>query len=647
MDGLRSGNFSEDAFAGSGHCGAMAAVEAMEEDIEEEADNVKEPSDPEQFLAEPSQQPLAQALAPTQPSELAVHHKKVETLQRWLRTASRGLLVLTGPPGCGKATAVRCIATSLGQRLALLDSPAPTIESERALLNATHEPRVRSFARSLIHRTSFASGASLSLRKSSASSSSSSYPSQSSSACTQMHHRASDTPDGNQISPISHEVVLVEDLPYAANEEAEEHLASALASVATRGAVPTVLVLTDGIDHGRGASRGSAANQPSRCGIVDRLMRSGAKHIEFPAVNQTNMKKAISRLCDLRNVSIGKEAIQAIATDAQGDIRASTMALELYLAGSRQCNSSQLQQRQRRQRGTKRSARGYQKKGRVSSLPQQQQQQSPDTYVNIDLRLQSLHALGKILQHKRVDDIDLSLLPEGLVHPQFRRAPLRDDPDEVVKACGFSNQTIVSFLHEHYLRRLQNSSTHGEDSLELLQEVSDASRHLSDSALLMKHPRLWNSDAVHGSIGHLTASVAARGVMFSSTRASTGKADFQLQSPAENQLLFKAQENAESIRASAEAAFDGDIFACGCSSEAAVDIVPRLREIATASPSLASKLPCQLAYPKDNRLAVGPPDLRIGASEQQHQQVDRTRRRSCEQRQSVAEHEAVDEIESE
>ena len=130
-------------------------------------------------------------------------------------------------------------------------------------------------------------------------------------------------------------------------------------------------------------------------------------------------------------------------------------------------------------------------------------------------------------------------------------------------------------------------------------------------------------------------------------RASTGKADFQLQSPAESQLLFKAQENAESIRASAEAAFDGDIFACGCSSEAAVDIVPRLREIATASPSLASKLPCQLAYPKDNRLAVGPPDLQIGASEQQHQQVDRTRRRSCEQRQSVAEHEAVDEIESE
>ena len=65
--------------------------------------------------------------APRSVSELSVHRKKVEELQVWLRNAdaalqlglspSPRLLVLSGPTGSGKSTALSVVARAMGYEL--------------------------------------------------------------------------------------------------------------------------------------------------------------------------------------------------------------------------------------------------------------------------------------------------------------------------------------------------------------------------------------------------------------------------------------------------------------------------------------------------------------------------------------------------
>ncbi|KAJ3604262.1 hypothetical protein NHX12_029003 [Muraenolepis orangiensis] len=68
--------------------------------------------------------PWVDAHAPHSQAELAVHKKKIEEVENWMRThtdprtAKRGSIVLlTGPSGCGKTATVQVLATELGFRL--------------------------------------------------------------------------------------------------------------------------------------------------------------------------------------------------------------------------------------------------------------------------------------------------------------------------------------------------------------------------------------------------------------------------------------------------------------------------------------------------------------------------------------------------
>ncbi|XP_055538863.1 cell cycle checkpoint protein RAD17 isoform X2 [Wyeomyia smithii] len=69
-------------------------------------------------------------LAPKTVSDLAIHQKKIEELQQWFQTYARlketdpvAILLVSGPPGCGKSTAVKTIAAGLGYQVAEWTTP--------------------------------------------------------------------------------------------------------------------------------------------------------------------------------------------------------------------------------------------------------------------------------------------------------------------------------------------------------------------------------------------------------------------------------------------------------------------------------------------------------------------------------------------
>lgn len=537
--------------------------------------------------------PLSQKHTPHKPNELAVHSKKLHSLQLWQQSATCGLLLLSGPAGCGKRTAVQTISHELKQSVVMYDTPLPLLEQERHVLGTSYEPRMQDFVRWLKHATGFSSGASLSLSTSSS-------------------NNPTSTSVSKQTEPAtaqSTSIVLIDELPHSPTEQTEEELQAALVATATRSSVPTVLLLTDGTDLIKGSSRTTELGLPmARRGFLDRLQNAGAQHIELPAVNKTNMKGALQRICRLEDLSLSKDTLQHIMNESQGDIRAACMALELQLTGiSHVLRSTPVQQTRGVKRSRARTVKAKEKDESSQKGKMHERYAQPQAST-LDWRLHSLHALGKILQHKRLDDVSLHELPESLVSEHLRRAPLKDDPDSVLEACGFSHNTIVSFLHEHYLRRLRSYGSEG--SCELLHSLAAVSRHLSDSALLLKDANFLSNNLAHGHLGNLAVSIAARGIMFDAPALSSslGKDDFLLQAPQESKLRAKQGENAEAIQASAQAVFNGDMFACGSATEAAVDTVPLMREIAHSADPVAHCLPRELAHPtRDGSHAINPP----------------------------------------
>uniref|UniRef100_A0A1A7WCP3 RAD17 homolog n=1 Tax=Iconisemion striatum TaxID=60296 RepID=A0A1A7WCP3_9TELE len=59
--------------------------------------------------------------SPRSQAELAVHKKKVEEVEKWIKTHTNiskpGVLILTGPTGCGKTTTVQVLSLEMGVRV--------------------------------------------------------------------------------------------------------------------------------------------------------------------------------------------------------------------------------------------------------------------------------------------------------------------------------------------------------------------------------------------------------------------------------------------------------------------------------------------------------------------------------------------------
>ncbi|CAI8034285.1 Cell cycle checkpoint protein RAD17 [Geodia barretti] len=105
------------------------------------------------FSVEDSDMPWCQKHSPVSVSDLAVHKKKVAEVQQWLefalstphRTAGQLMLLLVGPPGCGKTTTVNTLARDMGCTILEWANPVTDVEPQPGDLVVYSESQTRLF----------------------------------------------------------------------------------------------------------------------------------------------------------------------------------------------------------------------------------------------------------------------------------------------------------------------------------------------------------------------------------------------------------------------------------------------------------------------------------------------------------------------
>jgi len=396
---------------------------------------------------------------PQRVSDLAVNSKKVEEVRQWLQDhqGKRGLLVLTGPAGCGKTACLTALCKELGLHIEEWINPVEQVDfGERpdekwipgdSIQYQGKNGQFKEWLRGAKYSNlSNASG----------------------------FNRA--------------KLILLEDLPGLAHMKGEEFL-DILAGVST---VPVVLIISDG-ENGK-KSKGALLPQ-------DWLMRVGAKTIAFNPVTSINMVKLLTRIALEESEKGGrkfrvpeKAALENLAESVGGDLRGAVNALQFS------CLNEVTDLREAfhsvnavASSKAKKKAGGQEGKGGKGS--------SLSKIGGRDQRLQLFHALGKVLYSKRGDVEESWKLPQLL--KKHARNQLQACPEEVVELSGMTSDSFCCFLH-HNVPPFYTD----------IHEFSRLADAFSEADLMLRE---WGTTGKM-SVSEYGGSVAARAVMFHNTK---------------------------------------------------------------------------------------------------------------------------------
>jgi len=399
---------------------------------------------------------------PQSVSDLAVNVKKVEEVRHWLRDrlGKRGMLVLTGPAGCGKTACVRALCGELGVHIEEWINPVEQVDyGERPEESWIPGDSIQYQGKTAQFKA-WIRGAKYSV--------------------------VSSTSDGSQTSKL----ILLEDLPGWAYTKGEEFLD--LLSGVSR--VPVVVIMSD---VGESGKKGKGALLPQ-----DWLTRVGAKTIAFNPVTTTNMVKLLTRIALEESQKGGrrfrvpeKAALENLAESVGGDLRGAINALQFSclneVADLREAFHSisavSSSKGKKKQEGGKKIGGGHSKIG------------------GKDQRLQLFHALGKVLYSKRDDVRESWDLP--LMLKKHARNQLQACPEEVIELSGMSSDSFTCFLH-------QNCPPFYTD----IQDFSLLAEAFSEADLLLRD---WGTTGKMN-VSDYGGSIAARAVMFHNTRPAQG-----------------------------------------------------------------------------------------------------------------------------
>ncbi|XP_053331335.1 cell cycle checkpoint protein RAD17 [Spea bombifrons] len=454
---------------------------------------------------------------PESQADLAVHKKKVEEVDAWLRAhigqGSRkqggSISLLTGPPGCGKTATVQVLAQEMGIQIQEWINP---IMQE---FKQNDEPEV--YNRGVGLQT---------------------FSGQSQTSLFQDFLLRANKYNKLQMigesSATDKKLILVDDMPNQFYRDPSS-LHDILRRFVRTGRCPLMFIISDSL------SGDSHQRRLFPKEIQDELCVS---NISFNPVAPTSMLKVLTRIATAEASGGGskcvipdKAALELLCTGCSGDIRSAINSLQFSALKDSSVASEFWSKKKGRTEKT--SSRGKHKK--KSEVPGEKTEQV-QAIGGKDASLFLFRALGKILYCKREAlpadtlpaDSDAYKLPAHL--SEHNRDLLLVLPESVVEKSHMNGELFNLYLHQNYL-----------DFFSDIDDVVRATEYLSAADVLTGD---WNSRSTLSVYG---SSVASRGIIHSNrarafANCQTGVGFRPLHKPQWLLVFKKHQENSLAAR---------------------------------------------------------------------------------------------------
>ncbi|XP_063819970.1 cell cycle checkpoint protein RAD17 [Pseudophryne corroboree] len=472
---------------------------------------------------------------PEAQTDLAVHKKKVEEVETWLRAhagqkQNGSILLLTGPPGCGKSTTILVLAKELGIEVQEWINP---------LMQEFKQDEPDVFCRDMGFQP---------------------YTSQSQSALFQDFLLRANKYNRLQMlgeSPCADsKVIIVDDMPNLFYRDPGS-LHDILRRFVKTGRCPLVFIVSDSL------SGDSHQRRLFPKEIQDELC---VCNISFNPVAPTSMMKVLTRIATAEAVASGgrliipdKNTLELLSSGSSGDVRSAINSLQFSaLKDAALPNDFWSKKKGKPTKLEKLSSKAKSKK---KSDKTGENDDDIQAIGGKDASLFLFRALGKILHCKReTPDMDSGYhkLPAHL--SQHDRDILLVLPEVVVEKSHMRSELFNLYLHQNYL-----------DFFSDIDDVVRASEYLSTADVLSGD---WN---FRSTLNVYSSSVASRGVIHAnSSRAfancQSGVGFRPLHKPQWLLVNKKYQENSHAAR---------ELFSIFCSSPLCLQtqVIPYLAKL--------------------------------------------------------------------
>uniref|UniRef100_A0A673JLZ5 AAA+ ATPase domain-containing protein n=1 Tax=Sinocyclocheilus rhinocerous TaxID=307959 RepID=A0A673JLZ5_9TELE len=423
-------------------------------------------------------EPWVDMYAPQSQAELAVHKKKVEEVETWLRVnldkSKKGgaILLLTGPSGCGKTATVRVLAKDLGFQIQEWSNPSTTSQYKAEdLFTQSFDPdsRFNSFHGS--SQTGLFQEFLLRANKYSR---------------LQM--------SGEKVTE-DRKIILIEEFPNQFYRQ-PGCLHDILRQFIKTGRCPLVLIVSDSL----------SGDKNSRLLFKDVLHELEIHSISFNPVAPTSMMKVLSRIVTIEagkssgRISVpDKGALDLLCSGSSGDIRSAINSLQ-FSSFTDSCLEKRLWASKKGKSTAKPVVRA---KGRSKSSKSTDMQVESQAIGGKDASLFLFRSFSTpIFKCFSPDYYDMlyimNCLPSHLTDHQ--RDKLLVDPELVIERSHMSGEFFNLFLHQNY-----------PDFFSDVEDIARASEYLSDADFLTAE---WSSRSTMLEYG---SSVATRGLMHSNS----------------------------------------------------------------------------------------------------------------------------------
>ncbi|XP_030367355.1 cell cycle checkpoint protein RAD17 isoform X4 [Strigops habroptila] len=411
-------------------------------------------------------------------NDLAVQKKKIEEVESWLKMhilqrqpKQRGsVLLLTGPPGCGKTATIQILAKDLGVQVQEWINPIS--------LDFTKEDLRNMFG----HDSNFHT-----------------FPSQAQAAVFQDFLLRANKYNKLQMLGESSEndkkLILIEDLPNQFYREPSS-LHEILRRFVRMSRCPLIFIISDNF---------SGDSKQRLLFPVDILEELCISTISFKPVAPTNMMKVLNRIAATeaslnreKSFALDRTSLELLCRGCSGDIRSAINSLQ-FSSMKDYSLEKEFWSKKKRSSTVKCEAAaaaaavvGKKSKGDTS------EDQEIQAIGGKDASIFLFHALGKIIYCKRepVSESEFPQLPAHL--SEYRRDTLLIQPEDIVEKSHMSGSMFNLYLHQNYV-----------DFFSDIDDVVRASEYLSTADVLCSN---WSTQLV---MEKYSASVATRGVIHS------------------------------------------------------------------------------------------------------------------------------------